>query len=353
MKSKIFLIIAGVVLALGAGTAAFLYFTKSDIKPISQIVQETTKDPHAGMQQSYLTGKYVKKNLANTRPYAVMINNIEDAIPQYGISNADVMYEAPVEGDITRMMAIFSNPNKIKRLGSVRSCRIYYAYIACEWDAMYAHYGQSKYAKKFLRSKKIDNICSWNAEYAFYRTQDKPAPHNCYTSDTGLKKAAKKLKYKITHKKNYKGTLKFVKDEKDYVPESGEDVKTVKIGYAINKPYYKYNKKDKKYYRYQYGKKHIDEVNKKQLAYDNILIQLVKNTIYSDNKSLNIKQTGKGKGYYITKGKYIKITWKKSKKLGITKYYNEDGKRLEVNTGRTIVNIVQTSHKKNIKFKNK
>lgn len=43
-----------------------------------------------------------------SRPYAVMINNIQVAMPQCGTSKADIIYEVLAEGGITRMMAIFS-----------------------------------------------------------------------------------------------------------------------------------------------------------------------------------------------------------------------------------------------------
>ena len=36
-----------------------------------------------------------------TRPVAVMINNIRNAVPQDGLSDADLIYEAETEGGIT------------------------------------------------------------------------------------------------------------------------------------------------------------------------------------------------------------------------------------------------------------
>ena len=56
-----------------------------------------------------LTGEQLSAKPENTRPFAVMINNIVYAQPQVGISNADIIYEIPAEGGITRMMAIFSH----------------------------------------------------------------------------------------------------------------------------------------------------------------------------------------------------------------------------------------------------
>ena len=43
------------------------------------------------------------------RPVAVMINNVEAALPQYGISAADVIFEIPVEYDLTRPMALYGD----------------------------------------------------------------------------------------------------------------------------------------------------------------------------------------------------------------------------------------------------
>lgn len=44
-----------------------------------------------------LTGEPLSSKPANTRPFAVMINNIVFAQPQVGISNADMIYEIPAE----------------------------------------------------------------------------------------------------------------------------------------------------------------------------------------------------------------------------------------------------------------
>ena len=58
------------------------------------------------MVKSYLTGLDVPESEGRVRPVAVMLNNIEAGCPQSGIANAGVVYEAPVEGDITRLMGI-------------------------------------------------------------------------------------------------------------------------------------------------------------------------------------------------------------------------------------------------------
>ena len=65
-------------------------------------------------------------SLHNHRPIAIMINNINVACPQEGISKAEVMYECTVEGGITRMMMLVNDYESLPTVGSVRSCRFRY-----------------------------------------------------------------------------------------------------------------------------------------------------------------------------------------------------------------------------------
>ncbi len=77
-----------------------------------------------------------------------MTENTKAALPQYGINSAGVLYEAPVEGSITRMMAIYEDYADLTQMGNVRSCRPYYAQFAAEFDAIYVHFGQSVQGEK-------------------------------------------------------------------------------------------------------------------------------------------------------------------------------------------------------------
>ena len=76
-------------------------------------VEREIKD---GKMQSYLTGEWKDEAVANRRPIAVMIPNNSPAMPQYGISKASIIYEAPVEGRITRLMAVFEDFDELDRI---------------------------------------------------------------------------------------------------------------------------------------------------------------------------------------------------------------------------------------------
>lgn len=358
-KKKKIIIGAVALVVVVAIVACIMIFGKADkIKqePIAETttVEETTaEDPNAGKVISYLTGEYVSQKRASKRPVAAMYNNIINAIPHSGISNADVVYEAPVEGSITRLMAIFDNYDKLEKIGSIRSSRIYYAYFALEWDAIYCHFGQSKYALDFLKSGEIDTVNSFTAGNNFYRTTDRVAPHNCFISGEEIDNAIEKLEYRKKYNDDYQGHFQFAEPESVIELESDKVANTVELGYPINQPWFKYNAEDGQYYRYQYGDKHIDDQNNEQLHCSNIIIQFVNASIYPDGKSLDITLTGSGEGWFVTKGKAEKITWTKEQKQGQTKYYYKNGEEITLNTGKTWICMVQSEYSDNVNIKKK
>lgn len=307
-------------------------------------VEQTTVEPttvvnHDNDTISKLTGDWIPKKLGNKRPIAVMINNIGDAIPQSGISKASIIHECPVEGGMTRLMALFEDTKDIKRIGSIRSCRIYYCYISNEYDAIYTHFGQSKYAKDYLNTDAIDNISGLSAvgNTTFYRASDKYSPHDVYTDHDKLEAAIKTLGYERKYDKDYKGKYKFAEVDGDKVEIKGQSAYKVSLGYPINAPWFEYDENTGLYKRFQYGGKHIDENNNEQLAFNNIICQYVDYGIYPDGKSIDMTVTGSGEGYYITNGVCQKITWKKEQMSDVTKYYNPKGREIKLNVGKTYV----------------
>ena len=86
------------------------------------------------MLRSPFTGVWIDEEIARKRPIAVMTENTRETLPQYGLSSADVIYECPVEGGISRLMCIYQDYEDLDKIGNIRSCRIYYPYFAHEFD---------------------------------------------------------------------------------------------------------------------------------------------------------------------------------------------------------------------------
>ena len=77
-----------------------------------------------GQIESYLTGEWIDTEIAYRRPMAVMIPNNRNALPQFGISYADIIYEAPMEKcSCTRLMGIFQNYGDLEYIEPIRSSR--------------------------------------------------------------------------------------------------------------------------------------------------------------------------------------------------------------------------------------
>ena len=303
--------------------------------------ETTTEAPdRENMVKSYLTGQWVAKEIGNKRPIAVMFNNIMVAVPQSGIEHASVVYETPVEGGITRLVGFIEDYSSLDKIGSVRSARLYHAYIALEFDAIFAHYGCAIYANDLLKNH-VDNIDGNSGEgtVAYYRTEDRKAPHNAYTSAEHIEAGIKYKNYRTEYADTYNGHFKFAEDGAEVNLAPAESATRVALGYVNNSPWFEYNAEDKLYYRYQFKKEQIDQETGNQLAYNNIIIQFVDYFDYGDGYYYIYNQ-GSGTGKFITNGRYIDITWRKDEEFGITRYYNEKGEEITLNQGKTWVSMI-------------
>ena len=313
---------------------------------------EPTEDPHKGKVQSKLTGKYISPKKAKKRPYAVMINNIQYAAQfQSGLSNAAVLYEAKVEGGITRLLGIFESTKGLNKIGSVRSARHYYVSVADEYDAVFVHYGHTKFALSKIDKLGVDNISGLSGigGKVFYRDNSIKAPHNAFASDDGLKAGMKALKYRKNYKDDFEGHFKFYEEDTDL--EKGKTANKVTVQFSgYTAPYFVYDAENKVYKRFQYGKAHMDASNNKQLAFKNLIIECVDDEPIvpghpKDYRTIKF-ENAKGKGKYITNGKAINITWEKNENKHYCKFFAEDGTELQINPGKTYIALLPDENSK-------
>lgn len=293
--------------------------------------------------KSYLTGEDVSAKAGRRRPIAVMLGNSQDACPQSGISNAGVIYEVPVEGDITRLMGIFEDYDSLEKIGSVRSCRDYYLFYANEFDAIYCHYGQAVYALQYLDQHLIDNLNGLEMEgTAYYRTSDRKAPHNAYTGYSYLQKGIEQKGYTQEYKEDYTGHYQFAPEGTETTLDEGTAANMVKLdNFTVNHPWFEYDAQTKEYKRFQYGEAQVDELTNEQLTCDNIILQYSSYQPYDENGYLNIDTSSGGSGKFITRGKAIDIRWEKDSQWGITRYYDANGNEIQLNPGKTWVEIIK------------
>ncbi|WP_288775452.1 DUF3048 domain-containing protein [uncultured Eubacterium sp.] len=365
MKKAIAMILLGVMsLSLLAGCGK-----KEETPVVSDTAQETSiaapeeapaSEPEIpaapeGMARSYLTGEWIDEAIANQRPLAVMLGNTKIATPQYGITDADVIYEAAVEGQETRLMAIFQDYANLEKVMSIRSCRHYYVHWALEFDAIYAHYGQAKYAVEILSQDYVNNLSGLDGgveKVMYKRDSNRKAPHNAYTTGEGIVAGIAYKGYETQHAADYSGHYKFVEDDNQQLfLQGGSPAAVVEPGYLVNKPWFVFDSETGLYKRFQNGAAQTDGNNGKQVEVKNIIIQICEwNRMSSEDEYLNMETMKGGSGYYITNGTAIPVTWKKDSLQSPTRYYKEDGSEIQLNQGKTWVCVTEDTYADKIAF---
>ncbi len=284
-------------LAIIAGLFIILYFQHMSLSR-----NQHNPNPNVSEKQSQvltadaINGAKVSDQTARTRPIAVMIENHPDARPQAGLLQADIIYETLAEGGITRFLAVYQSQTATK-IGPVRSAREYFALLANEISAVYAHVGGSNEAISQIKAGKYKHFSDANEYYNgefFPRPKDKIAPHNIYTSSELLEKLIAARSYLSLAK--YDSWL-FKDDE----PATPGQITTNKINIDFSRPgyevEYRYSTSTNSYLRFLSGDTHTDEQTGKQLAAKNVVIQLVNVTPVPNDPLLqvNIQLTGEGR----------------------------------------------------------
>lgn len=115
-----------------------------------------------------------------TRPaLTVKIENTPDALPQWGVDQADVVYEEIVNGGITRLAAVF-NSHAPAKIGPVRSVRPTDTQVVWPLGGIFAYSGGAAYAVDSISTAPVKLIDESSAGAAMFRDPTRQAPHNLY-----------------------------------------------------------------------------------------------------------------------------------------------------------------------------
>lgn len=304
-----------------------------------------TPDPNADLKGlNPLTGLPTVEEDENKRPLAIMYNNLKVALPMCGITSADIIYEAPAEGGVTRVLAFFLNPTDIPRIGSVRSTRAYFLDLAHGHDAIMLHAGGSPEALSEIPKRGITNFdgIRWDGTL-YYRDAERRRTagleHSMFTTGALIEKYVCGSDKRLEHEDDYIHPLRFTDDG---TPKGGAPVQQIKLFYSDYKTgIFDYDEETGLFLVSQYGKPFIDGNDGSQIAVRNVIIvQTEIWQIKGDSAGrLAARMTGSGEGFYACGGKYIPITWSKKSSGDPFVYTLEDGTPLVLGRGKTYINI--------------
>ena len=299
-----------------------------------------------GMYRSELTNEWISEDLKDQRPLAVMVDNEKTALPHYGLTQADIVYEmmnSTKNAQITRFMVMVKDYDSIDQLGSIRSVRPTNFMIAPEWNAIVCHDGGPFYINSFLQNPYVDHFSG-----TFSRVDNgKPREFTEYMLPGDMDKNFRNSSVDRNYNE-YAPTephFEFASESNpvDLSSEFGNKACTlVDLPFPHNESELNYDEASGTYLYSEYGSAHVDPGNgNKQLAFKNVILQKMSYNELDSNGYMvwNCLATGMD-GYYITNGQAIPITWSKISDTDRTIYYDMTGDEITINTGKTYIAFV-------------
>jgi len=286
------------------------------------------------------------------RPLAVVINNLRDALPHYGVGNADFLYELETEGGITRMLAVFSDLTDTGSIGPVRSARTFFSNIALSYDAPLVHCGGSVRGRNGYHDQTGGKISNWehideqsNGSYFFrdmdrYNNQGYNWEHTLFTNGEKMQKALEAKGFITGQTMDY--GLQFAED----VKLEGFIANKVVMNFRGDKTStFTYDADSGKYIMSQYKGSYIDAATGEDMTFKNVIALYTSQTNQHDGEYSRsyYELVGKGEGYLAVNGEIVKILWSRADLDKPFVYTLEDGTPVTLGIGHTYVGIASTT----------
>lgn len=294
---------------------------------------------------SPLTGQPVSDaGLVRRRIVAVKIDNAPPARPQFGLAQADQVYEQLAEGGVTRFLAFFLE-REPDRVGPVRSARLTDIYLAEEWDFLLAYAGAGRTTSRLLAEAiiplyKAPELGERLAGTPFFRDPNRAVPHNMFVRVAQVREAGHRdalpeeveiRAFPFAHPPEVVGPLRWV--SMPYVP-----IAAVTWRYDVAHSAWK---------RSMAGQAHVDALNNQQIQAENVLIQYASiftaRNVEPDSTGSPVLDTvlrGENKLRLFHSGQMFEGTWSKAHDRAKTEYRLADGNPLPFRPGKVWIHIV-------------
>lgn len=296
--------------------------------------------------QNLLTGLGdLSEEAIGKRPVAVMVNNVMDAMPQYGVEQADVIFEIPVEADLTRFMALYADYTKVPTICAVRSCRYYFPAISEGFDAFYVHWGCDPTIYEYMNSLQLDSYDGMsNPGRLFARDQARlnsgyALEHTGYFDGTKFAAYIQSIGVRTDLGADKTGTAFVFNGMNEQLKPEGNACTKVNLNFGNQTAALTYDQESNTYKKTNCGETQIDAKTGNQLSFTNVIVLETTFSIRDEvgRKKVDITGGANTVGYYISNGAMQKITWLKENENAYLKFYDESGEELSINRGKSYI----------------
>jgi hypothetical protein len=267
---------------------------------------------------------------------AIKVENTRDAYPLSGLNRADVIYEEPVEGGITRFVAIFQC-RTATRVGPVRSARTTDPKILVQYTdgPILAFSGAAKAVNRAVEAADIVALTESSATAAFERDERRVAPHNLYASVPRLSKAAIVA--------GAEGTMprEVFTFDADGARGKHRSVATITFSAAVTA---EWHWEGGEWVRYLDGAPMLLE-DGMPITATNLVVQEIEIGVSdiidaSGSHSPTVDLTGNGRAWILRDGRLILGRWLRPGLGDLTVFETKRGERITLAPGRTFVSLV-------------
>ena len=337
-QEKILIVVAVILLLI---TAALLlqmegvFEQNVDTNIVEEPFYEPEPEPKPPQILNPLTNLPVQsENCLKRRLLLVSLDNVLNARPHYGIFFADLVYEMPVEGGASRILAVFYT-GEHEVIGPVRSARLYMVDIAREWQGVFAHCGGSQESLNLLARGYVNWINEITRGAYFWRDRSRRAPYNVMTSTELLYQYIERRDWAL-----YQTPRGFrFYDEGEWNHRRYAQADVVRVHYRLAHNNYIFNRTTGLYARYIGETPFIDANNGAQLHVANIIVQHVESRVIDAEGRLRIDLVGEGTAMLFTGGTVQYGTWQRANIDSPTIFLNERGEEWRLNSGQTWIQI--------------
>ena len=293
-----------------------------------------------------LTGLPADAASINRSAVAVKYGNADGkATPQVGINAADVVYEIQVEGQVTRLLAIFHSTDAAP-VGPVRSARASEIGALSELNTpVFVWHGNNQILGPQVRASDIVDGSIDAITSVFYRQAGRSAPYNSFVEGTAQVRAAAKPSGTpppplFFYRSSDAGLSRLA------VPASQV---TIRFPFPFNggggeaPVVYDWVPEGGVWIRNQNGEPHVDG-DGVQIAAQNVIVRFVEaldsGTIDGAGTRVPTAQfVGQGAVWVFTGGHVVTGTWVKPDLVTPTRYVDDDGNDIRLAPGRTWISL--------------
>ena len=331
-RNLVALVVAGLVFASCSGSSDSTS-TESVVDSSVATAEETTTTTTIPIVRAPLTGAQAPDESVIGRPALVVkIDNHPKSRPQWGLNQADIVFEENVE-QLTRFAAVYHSQGS-DPVGPIRSGRIQDINLLASFNGpLFAWSGGNAQVSAAIRKSTMVDLSHSSANEAggFRRESSRVAPHNLVAETSKLwtlapadaKPPAPQFEYRA---------------DGETVPTDSKPAGAVKISMDGVDIMWEWSPENLTFVRSQDDKPHVDMQDVRINAPNVVVVSVV----YTRSGSSPVaKSVGSGEVWVYTAGKLIQGSWERLDPFKPFVFKDTKGAVIKLTPGRTWVEVIR------------